>query len=907
MGPSRLHRIQSIVAIIILVTLTACSGAVPAAPPAAAPAATMAQPAVRPAERAAATTTSTQSVGPATSSAAGAATTAPTAAPTIAPTPTRAPLPPTVVSIKPDRGEEQVISAPVVVTFDQPMDPASTGSAFSIEPKVPGEVKVSGNALTFSPTQRLERNKEYRVTLGENAASANGLKMLRDVTFKFVTAGFLEVTGKQPADKATEVAADSAITVAFNRPVVPLVSQGEQSGLPQPLVITPTVQGKGEWINTSMYRLTPTNGLAASTLYTVTVKQGLADTAGGVLETPVTFSFRTIDPTILRWTPENNVNIRIERPISATFSMPMDKPSTEEAFSLVDPDGKKIAGTFNWNADATEAGFKPNEVLKFGARYKATVGPDARAANGQGTLRQGRDFPFETVKLPRVRQTVPVDGEKGVQPDHGVQFSFASPMNPTSFVTGTITVLPKPTRVMTYYNEYDGALFVDFPKSPATAYTVTLSGKVADPYGNTLGKDSVIRFRTGDLQPLMQLNNQQQFGTYSAYTNTQAIVLYRNTPEVQFKLYKVDPENLIKLTGKNYWEAWDKFIPGADNLIRESTRKTTAPRNQSEYLREPLVDSQGKQLPPGVYYLTLGGANAPDSRPPRQLIVRTDANVTLKASANEALAWVTDLKSGLPLQGVPVRFTDGKNDVSATTDRDGIATVQLPSGRKPWDGFIAVAGASGGANSPFGVASSNWSDGIGAWEFGLPGGVEAQPYVGYVYTDRPIYRPGQTMYWKAIIRRDNDATYTLPAPGQPVTVTINDEQGNLILQRRQVLNPLGATDGSLELGPDATTGYYYLNVRLNEESAFGNGFQVAEYRKPEYQVSAQTDKPEYVQGEQIQVTAQADYFFGGPVKNAKVIWVLTSSDAVFDYKGEGWYSFADFDWWENTRSIHLAA
>ena len=92
-----------------------------------------------------------------------------------APTPTRAPLPPTVVSIKPDRGQEQVISAPVVVTFDQPMDPASTSSAFSIEPKVPGEVKVSGNALTFSPTERLERNKEYRVTLAANAASATGL------------------------------------------------------------------------------------------------------------------------------------------------------------------------------------------------------------------------------------------------------------------------------------------------------------------------------------------------------------------------------------------------------------------------------------------------------------------------------------------------------------------------------------------------------------------------------------------------------------------------------------------------------------------------------------------------------------------------------------------------------------
>ncbi|MGE5602239.1 MAG: Ig-like domain-containing protein, partial [Nitrososphaerales archaeon] len=890
MRRTRLHRSLSLVATIVLLTLTACSGRAPAAPSADAAVAPQGVVEAAPAPAAAQNNVAAQAtaVSPTVAS--------PTNAP--APTPTRAPLPPTVVSVKPDRGEEQVISAPVVVTFDQPMDPASTSSAFSIEPKVPGEVKVSGNALTFSPTQRLERDKEYRVTLAATAASSTGLKMQRDVTFKFVTSGFLEVSSTQPANGASDVTVDSAITVAFNRPVVPLVAGGDQAGLPQPLVITPTVQGKGEWINTSMYRLTPSTVLAASTNYSVTVKAGLADTTGGVLEQPYTFTFRTIDPSILRWTPESNINVRIERPISVTFSMPMDKPSTEAAFSLLDPDKKPVAGTFNWNENATELGFKPNEVLKFGAVYNAKVALTAKAANGAGSLRQARDYVFSTVSLPRVTQTEPVDGEKSMPPDRNVRFVFASPMNPSTFVTGTVTVLPKPTRVMTYYNEYDGSLFVDFAKQPATAYTVTLSGKVADPYGNTLGKDTVLRFRTGDLQPLMQLNNQQQFGTYSAYTNTQAVVLYRNVPEITFKLYTISTDDLVRLSGKQYWEAWDKYTPGADNLVRQWTRKTGAPRNQSAYIREPLTDAKGNQLPPGVYYLTLGGAIAPDARPPRQLIVRTNANVTLKASANEALAWVTDLKSGLPLPGLTVRFTDGKNDVTATTGKDGLASVQLPSGRKPWEGFISVAGA---ANGPFGVASTNWSNGIGSWDFGLSGGAEVQPYQGYVYTDRPIYRPGQTVNWKAIIRRDNDARYALPAPGQPVTVTINNDQGNLILQQTQVLSPLGTVDGNLALGPDASTGYYYLNVRLSEEIGFGVGFQVAEYRKPEYEISAQTDKPEYSQGEQVQVTGQANYFFGGPVKNAKVSWVLTAADAPFDYKGPGYYSFSDFDWWGNTQ------
>lgn len=879
----------SLVAIIVLVTLSACGGK-PAsqetAPQAVAARVVAAQSTVAPA-----------AASSSASSAAAATRVQPAAAPTVAPRP----LPPTVVSVKPDRGEEQFIAAPVIVTFDQPMDPASTSAAFSIEPKVSGEVKVDGNALTFTPTEKLERSREYRVTLAQTAASTTGLKLQRDVTFRFTTAGFLQVASTQPSSSAQNVTVDTPITVAFNRPVVPLVGTDDQASLPQPLVITPTVTGKGEWVNTSLYTFTPTNGLAASTAYTVTVKAGLEDTTGGMLSEPFTFTFRTTDPTITRWLPENTVNVRIERPISVTFSMPMDHPSAEAAFSLLDPDKKPVAGNFNWNETSTELGFKPAEALKFGARYTAAVAESAKAANGEGNLRDARTFAFQTVRLPIVIDTEPTNGSQGTQPDSGVRFVFASPINPASLVTGTVTVLPKPTRVMTYYNEYDGSLFVDFPKLPATDYTVTLSGKIADPYGNVLGEDFILKFRTGDLPALLQLNNQQQFGTYSAYTNTQAVVLYRNMSEVRFRLASVPVEDLVKLSGRNYWDAWNSYTPRRADVIREWARKTTAAANESGWLREPLADAQGNALKPGVYLLTLYGMSnaAYRDNPPKQLIVRTDLNVTLKAGSSDALAWVTDLKSGLPVEGVTVRFTDGKTDLSAVTDRDGVATVKYADNpRKPWDGFIAIAQ---GPNGQFGLASSNWTDGIGAWEYGLIGGVEQQPYQGYVYTDRPIYRPGQTVYWKAIIRSDDDARYSLPAPGQPVTVTINDDQGNLVVQQRQVLNPLGATDGSLELGPDASTGYYYLNVRLNEQQGFGISFQVAEYRKPEYEITVKTNKPEYAQGERIALTAEANYFFGGPVKNGKVHWLVTSTDEFFNYKGEGGYSFTDFDWWNQTR------
>src|SRR5436309_3284856 len=75
--------------------------------------------------------------------------------------------------------------------------------------------------------------------------------------FRFATAGFLEVGQVIPANGAQDVQAGAAITVLFNRPVVPLTVVEQQNNAPQPLSFTPAIQGKGEWLNTAIYVFHP--------------------------------------------------------------------------------------------------------------------------------------------------------------------------------------------------------------------------------------------------------------------------------------------------------------------------------------------------------------------------------------------------------------------------------------------------------------------------------------------------------------------------------------------------------------------------------------------------------------------------------------------------------------------------
>jgi len=60
------------------------------------------------------------------------------------------------------------------------------------------------------------------------------------------------------------------------------------------------------------------------------------------------------------------------------------------------------------------------------------------------------------------------------------------------------------------------------------------------------------------------------------------------------------------------------------------------------------------------------------------------------------------------------------------------------------------------------AVGTDWQEGISPWEFNLPYSPQRQKYYANIYTDRPIYRPGQTVYFRGILRVDNDGTYSLP-------------------------------------------------------------------------------------------------------------------------------------------------
>jgi uncharacterized protein YfaS (alpha-2-macroglobulin family) len=138
-------------------------------------------------------------------------------------------------------------------------------------------------------------------------------------------------------------------------------------------------------------------------------------------------------------------------------------------------------------------------------------------------------------------------------------------------------------------------------------------------------------------------------------------------------------------------------------------------------------------------------------------VVATD-NLTFKATPDEGLGWVVDLESGRPQVNVSVRFYDENFGElgSDKTNGDGLATL---------DGIRApkYARLDGGSHVAF--TALDWGSGVWTGDFGITEGYynNSKASFVYLYTDRPVYRPGQEVFFKGLVRINDDLHYSPPA------------------------------------------------------------------------------------------------------------------------------------------------
>jgi hypothetical protein len=285
-------------------------------------------------------------------------------------------------------------------------------------------------------------------------------------------------------------------------------------------------------------------------------------------------------------------------------------------------------------------------------------------------------------------------------------------------------------------------------------------------------------------------------------------------------------------------------------------------------------------------------ARMEDGNTSRIVVWISDTVIAQKALDRGTVYFVADARTGRPQAGARLRLLGYQwkrergqrpelllREFERTTSEDGLVVLGADEVQKGYQ-WLATATTDAGRLAYLGFQ--------GFWNATYDAAV-SQNTKAYLITDRPAYRPGDTVRFKAWIR---NSLYTSDE-GQGVETScellLTDARGEKVLEENRRSDAEGAFDGSYVLPDDATLGAWYLRVKGPAHA--GLSFRVEEYEKPEYEVTIEVPEKPVMLGEQVTAKIRARYYFGTPVTEARVRYTVRRT-----FADSRWHPPGPWDW-----------
>ncbi|MEA2011622.1 MAG: MG2 domain-containing protein, partial [Verrucomicrobiota bacterium] len=391
--------------------------------------------------------------------------------------------------------------------------------------------------------------------------------------------------------------------------------------------------------------------------------------------------------------------------------------------------------------------------------------------------------------------------------------------------------------------------------------------------------------------------------------NAKLSLTFRNGSKVAFTATKINTELLINDI-KKHLKSNPKRIDYEKIQINRIGYRIIR-KNEKKYLRSKAVKWEKKIIPlknhfdkqitiktpikdAGAYLITAKMQNGNTSR---IVLWLTDTVIIEKKIDKAKMYFVSDAVTGKPISHAKLNLFGYKSEYIRNpkrkrrhykiktsqsiieTNNQGLATIDKNNVKNNYQWIISTKNKNGTPAY------------MGFRRIWFGNNREFNQYSrekAFIITDRPVYRPEQTVKFKLWMRKADYTSEDSFFANKTYTVSITDPKGTEILKKNMTTDDYGAFDSEFELPEDATLGTYRLYIKNRNGIAT---FRVEEYKKPEFKVSVNTPKKTVKLGETISATIKAEYYFGGTVKNAKIKY------KVQRYKHEkNWYPPTPWDW-----------
>jgi hypothetical protein len=791
--------------------------------------------------------------------------------PTAVPTATPTALPDHLTVTLPDNLDNFPPGEPFVLHFNQPMDTTLT-RPLTFSPALRGTAVWSDDAttLTFIPDEGFSSNRSYTIALSPDVQSANGLTFNTWQRWQLKTLAAPFVVGRTPAQTTTTNRLPT-ITLRFNQPM-------DAARVTAALQIEPPLAYDLAVISKTA-TLTLSQPLAFGVDYRFTLDKTAVNQDGISLARPYTWNLTLAEPVAAVRGP--NINDP-EAPLTVQFNYPMNTASVSQALEIK-PD---VQGKLAWNEDNTALTLTPDGRFRADTTY--TVNFTAPLF-----LQDGSELPplptasFNTP--PPILSFTPTGSNQS--PAVVVSIRFDRLMDEAA-TEAAFAIEP----AMEGAFEWQETTLIFHPAggffSEHTDYTVTLAETALSADGEPiLDAPQSWHFGTGRFQEVANFGYgpNAQVLDVNGRRAIQYQVIRNGDQTIGFELYRLDLTQFLDRYSSNFknWWPWGEeakpHISLDDAELVQRWQEQTGP-SPAEWgnIQEVIIPAD---VPPGLYILNLTVGQVND----QLILVLTQNSLAVKEANGQMVAWVTDI-NGDPVPGIEVGIYARSGDLlsSGTADENGVFHTQLPTfaadGPPAIEPLIVVARS--GDDMTVSGLSGEWQNGYGSQRNWWDTPVAVNQSAVFITTDRPIYKPGHEVHFKAIVRLDDDATLTMPPTGMPVTVQIRDGRNNIVQTFELTTNDFGTVNGTFQLADGAMLGNYHVEV-VAANTSHRQLFKVEDYRKPDYEVTINTDANTYLLGDSIELTIDTAYYFGEPVPDASV--VIRRFSQNYDWYGSGWY------------------
>lgn len=709
-----------------------------------------------------------------------------------------------------------------------------------------------------------------------------------------------------------EVPLAPQLSVTFSKPMVAVTSHQELAKLEPPVKLTPQPEGTWRWIGTRTILFDPRGEVSPestqqarfpmSTEYKVEVPAGTKAADGTPLAAASGWTFTTPTVTMTGGSPQGGPQV-LEPLIWVTFNQDIDPAAVLKTIKLegspnltlrmatadeIKPAGLDPKTPKRWVA------FKATAPLKPATTYTVTIGPGTPSAEGPLLTKTPQTFSFNTYdKFAVINHGCGYGNDCPPLTPFYIQFN--NPIDVEKFSPDMVKVSPEIPKMRV---EASGSgISIRGETKGRTTYKAVLDASLPDSFGQTLAKAQELTFTTGSAEPRLSAPGDLLVTTDPNEPSSFPVYVI-NQPNLKVRIHSVEPKDWREFQDRLARETEkDPFVPPGQEVVN-TTISTGA---KTDELTEVKIDLKpALQNGKGMAVIMIETPGRILNWWDRQRVVKwvqvTDIGLDAAVDSQVMQVLTTDLKTGAILPGVELKLLNQvlQPASSGTSAEDGLARLTLPETSSGM--LVAQKG------DDLSILPQNASYyGYGGWQkTGQPDQLR-----WFVVDDRKMYRPDEKVSVKGWVRRyqagPKGDIAALDGELKEISWQLNDAVGNKVLEGATKVSPDGSFNLDFTLPKTINLGYtslYLSGSSTLSGGSYNHTFQVQEFRRPEFEVSASVSPDASVIGQSATATVEAKYYSGGGLPAAPVTWNVSASPGSYAPPGHEGFSFGAWTpWW----------